>query len=87
MIINKVKVKDINLIKYITGFNEKNILLNMDKINKLIKNWSDRYLSDLLIELFKDYDKYGCLLAHIQPKLFLKLGMQSFYGYSFYLDN
>jgi hypothetical protein len=86
MIISKVRVKDINLIKYITGFNEKNKLLNVDKINKLIKIWSDRYLSDFLLELLKDYNKYCCLLAHIQPKLFLKLGMQSFYGYSFYLD-
>lgn len=59
---------------------------NNQEIMKFINKYGKLKLSTVLFSLLKKYDKYCCLFIKIQNELYNELGLQSFFGFSFYLD-
>ena len=87
-IIKQTLVKDVNLIDYIKRGIFKYKLYHIDStiLIEKIKEWQDHKLSDVLIALMKEYDKYCCLFEYIQEKLINELNILSFHHMPFYLD-
>lgn len=87
-IIQQTFVKDVNLIDYIKRGIFKYKLYHIDStiLIEKIKEWKDRKLSDVLIILMKEYDKYCCLFEYIQEKIIKELNLVSFHHIPFYLD-
>lgn len=87
-IIQKTLVKDVKLANYIKNGILKYKLFHLDRnfIIKLVDDNANTNLSDFLIQLMKNYDKYCCLFEYIQRKIIIELGLKSFHKDSFYLD-
>jgi len=87
-IIQKTIVKDVNLIKYVLNGIRKYKLYHIDSsilIEKTIE-WRNHKLSDVLLVMMQEYDKYCCLFEYIQEKIIEELNLVSFHKSSFYLD-
>ena len=87
-IVETTNVGDTNLIQYIRKAIEKKLVSKKDgdHLIKIINNWKDEKLHEVLETIMKEYDKYCCLFNYIQGKIYDELRLQSFFGFSFYLD-
>lgn len=87
-VLSKTKVKDVNLLplikKAINKYNLKNI--DVKDIEYALNELKNNNLSQVLRAMLKDYDKYCCIFAYLQPKLFEILRLQRFHNFHFYLD-
>ena len=87
-IITDALVKDVNLIDHVRKgvYKYKLYDINVNAVIKKIKEWDNRKLSEVLMIMMKDYDRFCCLFEYIENKLIDELGLRSFHNDPFYLD-
>lgn len=80
VIINKLKITDINLLKYIS-LTKNDALIKVTK--NIINEQSNMLLKDYLFNLLKDYDKTCKLFVTFYRELYDAIGLKEFYKYPF----
>lgn len=87
-IINKIKVRDVNLLTYINDAIKKYQIKNYNfhNIFKCIDDWQNKSLSKVLKILLIDYDNNCCVFNYMIRQIYKHFGLYSFNRHTFYLD-